>query len=134
MKPCVITTGASAARRCCSAASGAKSQVAESMLALAEAPRRSSAFSIVRASAHVTSMPCAARNARAELGGHQLAGGHHARARAIADLADERDAGGDLLQLGEMTLRAPRSTRDAQLRGRARWRLSISASTASCCC
>ena len=55
--------------------------------------------------------------ARTELGGHQLAGGHHARARAIADLAHERDAARDLPQHQKVALQL-----GARVRCRARAR------------
>ena len=101
-------------------------------LARRAAPR--SARSIVRASIHATSSPCASQEARADLGRHELAGRHHARARAVAHLAHERDPGGDLAQLREVALdlnaAAECRARRRAAGGAPRWR----AAPLSCAC
>jgi hypothetical protein len=48
--------------------------------------------------------PARLEKARADPGGHELPGGHDARARAIAHLAHHRDAGRELTQLREVAL------------------------------
>src|ERR1700733_14983924 len=88
MKPWVTLSAGPAARRACSAASGAKPHVADSTLALGEAPRLSAR----------------SMEARPERGAHQLTARQHARPGAIAHLAHQRHPGGDLAQLREIAL------------------------------
>ncbi len=59
---------------------------------------------MVRASAHAASSPCARRKRAPICGRHELTARHDAGARAIAHLAHQRHAGGDLAQLREVAL------------------------------
>ena len=68
---------------------------------------------------------------RAESRRHQLAVGHHARAQAIADLADQVDALGAATQVGEMPFEFGVEVEMPRSRARSMWRRSIWSMTGS---